>query len=268
MMTSALPYSVPKEPGRWRAIALAIFVHAALIAFLWVGIRWQNDTPETIEAEVWSPQALVAAPPPVPVKPVVATPLPMAKEEPVEKPDIALEQEKKKRLKQEMKELKIREAAENKAREKAEKEKKLAEVKKKKQDALDAKKEAQQHEDERKRIAAEANGIGASGTAAGTAAKSQGSKIDATWSQRVSAKVKSNIIFAASGDLETNSPAEFEVGLLPDGSVAGVRKTRSSGIPGFDEAVRRAIDKSQPYPADSSGTVPPRFVSINRPKDQ
>ena len=165
-------------------------------------------------------------------------------------------------------EIKAENKAENKAKEKAKEEKKLADAKKQKQDALEAKKEVQQHEAERKRIAAEANAVGANGTAAGTAARSQGNKIDASWSQRVSAKVKSNIIFAASGDLETNSPAEFVVGLLPDGSVAGVRKTKSSGIPGFDEAVRRAIDKSQPYPADNSGTVPPSFVSINRPKDQ
>ena len=102
----------------------------------------------------------------------------------------------------------------------------------------------------------------------GAIAKPQGNKADSSWSQRVSAKVKSNIIYAVPADLDTNSPAEFVVGLLPDGSVAGVRKEKSSGIREFDEAVRRAIDKSQPYPADSSGKVPSSFISSNRPKDQ
>ena len=33
------PYVVPDEPGRWSALALAAAMHAALFAFLWIGIR-------------------------------------------------------------------------------------------------------------------------------------------------------------------------------------------------------------------------------------
>src|SRR3569833_1137163 len=110
-MIDAAPYSVPKEPGRWRALALAAAMHAALFAFLWFGVRWQNETPVAGEAEVWSPQAQEAAPQPQPQpqpqpepeKKVETKPVPqaVAKPEPIEKPvnnpDIALEQEKKKR---------------------------------------------------------------------------------------------------------------------------------------------------------------------------
>ncbi|MDP5009403.1 MAG: hypothetical protein NWQ13_10600, partial [Glaciimonas sp.] len=46
------PYAVPQEPGRWRAIALAAIVHAALFLFLWAGVRWQSEVPIAVEAEV------------------------------------------------------------------------------------------------------------------------------------------------------------------------------------------------------------------------
>jgi colicin import membrane protein len=39
-------------------------------------------------------------------------------------------------------------------------------------------------------------------------------------------------------------------------------------VPGFDEAVRRAIEKSQPFPKDKNGSVPSSFVSVHKPKDQ
>jgi colicin import membrane protein len=46
------------------------------------------------------------------------------------------------------------------------------------------------------------------------------------------------------------------------------RKLRSSGIAAFDDAVLRAIELSQPFPPDKSGTVPSGFPVIHRPKDQ
>ncbi|MFN8916087.1 MAG: TonB C-terminal domain-containing protein [Burkholderiales bacterium] len=38
-------------------------------------------------------------------------------------------------------------------------------------------------------------------------------------------------------------------------------------MPGFDEAVERAIRKSEPFPADSSGKVPRNFQFTHRLKD-
>ena len=39
-------------------------------------------------------------------------------------------------------------------------------------------------------------------------------------------------------------------------------------MPGFDEAVKRAIEKSQPFPPDSSGRAPSGFTVSHKPKDQ
>ncbi|MEO8838747.1 MAG: protein TolA, partial [Herbaspirillum sp.] len=116
-MTDSAPYLVPKEPGRWRAAMLALVVHVALLVFLWVGVSWQSETPVGVEAEIWSPQNREAVPLPKVALPPEKTvepkpkpepkpePKPVIKEvikppvvEPVQKaPDIALEQEKKRK---------------------------------------------------------------------------------------------------------------------------------------------------------------------------
>lgn len=273
MMSSSIPYTVTKPPSAWPAILLAILVHAVLFAFLWVGINWVNNKPETIEAEVWSTKELEQAPPP-PVQPPpppqeVVKPEPKVEEKPeVEKPDIALEQEKKR--KQLEKEKQAREEEEEKKQQAAQKkkeeeDKKLADEKQRKQDQLDKKNLEKQRQEELKRITGETT----SSNSSGNAARSQGNTSNSTWVAKVTAKVKSNIVgISIPPSYEGNDPVEYVVGLLPDGSVAGIRKTKSSDLPGFDDAVKRAIEASQLYPADSSGRVPSSFTSRNYPKDQ
>src|SRR5450830_1896633 len=110
-MSGSSPYQVPPQPGRWRAITLAVIVHLALVAFLWIGIHWQNKPPLAVEAEIWDPQIKEAAPLPPPApepelaqptpQPQVETPPPPKVEDtPVAKPDIALEKEKEKKRKE------------------------------------------------------------------------------------------------------------------------------------------------------------------------
>ena len=313
-MSDSTPYNMPKEPGRWRAILLATVVHAALFGLLWFGIRWQSETPVAIEAEVWSPQAREAAPRPQPVpepevkpKPTPPEPKPAPKEvpkppvieQPVDKPDIALEQEKKrieekKRLDDEKRKEKERQEkarleeerqqkiAEQKAEEKRiekEKQEKLAAAKKKadaeelkkkqaaeklkEQIAAEEKAAEKRHQENLERMTAQA-GTGGSGNAP----KTQGGRADSDYAGRVGSKIKSNTIFNVSDALSGNPPVEYEVQLLPDGSLRSVRKVRPSGVPGFDEAVARAIERSSPFPPDRSGTVPSSFNVIHRPKDQ
>ncbi|HEV2609420.1 MAG TPA: cell envelope integrity protein TolA [Noviherbaspirillum sp.] len=330
-MTDQTPYTVPQEPGRWRAIVFATLVHLALVALLWIGVRWQNEAPTTIEAEVWSPQPKESAPPPQPVKEAVkevprepekqpelppvakAAPKPPVDDEPpAVKPDIALEQEKKRkqeeakkrqaeereRLAEEQKRLaeekerqaKIRQEAERKEEQKrielakAEEAKKRAQAEQEKielakKEKAAAEKKRKQEEEKRKQEEAEAQmlakirddemrRITGAVPGGGDAAKSQGGRADGAYAQRVAAKIKSNITFNVPDELPGNPAVEYVVDLLPDGSVAGMRKTKSSGVPGFDEAVRRAIERSQPYPKDKSGTVPSSFIGIHKPKDQ
>ncbi len=302
-MKETTPYSIPKEPGRWRAIILAALIHALLFGLFWFGIRWKNEQPVAVEAEVWDMQAKQAAPPPEPkpepeIKPEPEPPVsPQPEPENIEEkpeptPDIVLEQEKKRKAE----ELKKRQQDEEKAKQaKLAEERRIEEQKQKKakaeQDRIDqeqlkkaqAEKKRQEEEKKRKQDAEEAamlaklreenmkrmmgSAVGTGGT--GDAPKSQGNnRADAGYIDRIASKIKSNITFIIPNDLAGNPPVEFEVRLLPDGSVAGMRKLKSSGVPGFDEAVARAIERSQPYPKDNSGSVPSSFIGIHKPKDQ
>ncbi len=154
--TIGSPYRVPPEPRRWPSIALAAAVHVGLLAFLFIGVNWQNNEPVAVEAEVWDMKTQAAAPPPpppqeieapepTPVPKVVETPPPPPPprviEEPQPKaPDIALEREKKKAeqkkllAEQRAEEKRLEEIREEKAQKKAQllaekKEKELAEKK-------------------------------------------------------------------------------------------------------------------------------------------
>lgn len=316
-MTGEAPYTLPKEPGRWRALALAALVHLALLAFLWVGIRWQNETPATIEAEVWSPDVREAAPAPEPVQreepkpqptpqpqPVAKeVPKPKVEEPPVVKPDIALEQEKKRKA-EEKKRLEERLEQERLAREKKrleEEKEKLAQEKKRqeeeklaklklkqqeeakrleqeklekaKKEAAEKKKREQEEavlakmrEEDMRRITGSVAGTGGTGEAR----QSQGGRASSEYAGRVGAKIRSNTIFNVTADMTGNPAVEYQVDLLPDGSLRGSpRKLKSSGIAAFDEAVLRAIEKSQPFPRDTkTGAVPSSFIVSHRPKDQ
>lgn len=314
-MKAAAPYSIPPEPGRARAILLAVLVHGLLLAFLWIGVRWQNDTPESVEAEIWNPQAREAAPLAPTPPPSKAEPLPVVKElpkasnepdapeVPVQMPDIALEQRKKRKAEQLQKQLEVereqkrdalareqkiaddrtrrekqlqqlqqqqrqqQQQDESDALRKAEL-KKLDAAKKRKQEEADSKQLAKIHDEEMRRIAggvaAPVTGSGGSGNAP----KSQGPRADNGYVQKVGAKIKSNTVFNVPESLEGNPNVEFEVQLLPDGSLRGrPRKLKSSGLPGFDEAVLNAIEKSVPFPADKSGTAPAGFTVSHKPKD-
>jgi colicin import membrane protein len=175
--TAGSPYRVPPEPSRWPSIALAAAVHAGLLAFLFIGVNWQNNEPVAVEAEVWDMKTQAAAPPPPPPQEIQApepTPQPepaptpppppppreVVQEPPAPKVDIALEREKKRaeqkkllaeQQREEEKLERAREAKEEKAREKAQAlaDKKEQEKAEKKAQALADKLEEKKLEDKK-----------------------------------------------------------------------------------------------------------------------
>ncbi|MCL1887067.1 MAG: TonB C-terminal domain-containing protein [Betaproteobacteria bacterium] len=235
----------------------------ALFAFLWIGVSWQNEEGGSAEAEVWDIKVREAAPKAEVPEPVAEKkaeiPEPPVKEpEPVKtktdvKPDIALEKEKK------QKEEKLKE---EKRKEEEAKKKEVTEEKKKQLKLADQKKADAIMAEEAKRLAAK-SGSGSSGTSPYSTGNT---RADAGYSQKVGAKIKSNTVFNVPEGLVGNPPVEYDVELLPDGSIKGIKKRKSSDVPGFDEAVLRAIEKSAPYPQDKSGTVPSRFNISHKPK--
>lgn len=292
--TAGAPYQVPPEPNRWPALGLAVAVHALLLAFLWIGVSWQSSVPVAVEAEVWdikTESAAPVAPPPQEVdepepEPEPA-PAPKVVEPPVEQPapppDINLEREKKRKEEQLRREQEKREQeqlAEKKRKEEADKKKKEAEEKKRKEEAeKKAKADAEKKEKARKEALEKAKAeklrqetlkqitaqAGSGGS--GTAEKSTAPRIDTGYQAALAAKIKSNTNFTGSTDAPGNPAVEFQVQVLPTGEVISVKKTKSSGVPAFDDAVEKGIIKSSPLPKKKDGTVERSFPIRFRMKD-
>ncbi|PUE47064.1 protein TolA [Limnohabitans sp. 2KL-1] len=106
---------------------------------------------------------------------------------------------------------------------------------------------------------------GASGgpNASGAALKSSGPS--ASYAGRLIGRIKPNITYP--GDVVGNVRAEVEVRVAPDGTIQSRRIVQSSGNKTWDDAVLRAIDKTEILPKDTDGRVPPLIVLGFRPLD-
>ena len=321
-------FSPPSPPGRLRAVALAVVVHAALIAALTMGVNWTTTTDQpAVEAELWSavPQqaapALVAPPPP-PAPPTPAEPppppaamvppppppAPRAQEKPdtreadiaIEREKKRLEQEKKERQQQLEREKRERERKEDERRERLEQEKKerlqkekaeqqkaerekerLEKLDKQKQLADDKKRQAQEAQRKQEALekasaqAAEARrqenirrmqGLaGATGgeNATGTALRNSGPS--GSYGGKVAAKVRPNIVYPDA--IAGNPRAVVQVRAAPDGTIVGKKLIQSSGNKAWDDAVLRALDKTESLPRDVDGRVPSTLEIGFRPQD-
>jgi colicin import membrane protein len=268
-------HPAPRQ-GLLRAYGLALLIHGLLLAALTWGVNWRrSDTSLSVEAELWSAVPQQAAPAPIEPEPTpepAPPPPPPKVEEPRQsEADIALAREKERQAKEKLEQARLEKEklAREQERERQEREKKLAEDKKKKE--LDAKRkeeaEAKQREKDRqenlKRMAGLAGATGAP-TATGNAQKSAGG-ISSSYAGRIRARIKPNIVFP--DELATNPSAEVEVRTSPDGTIVGRKLLKSSGVPSWDEAVLKAIDKTETLPRNEEGVVPSPMTIIFRPKD-
>ena len=186
------------------------------------------------------------------------------------------EDEKKAKLKEkEQKELKDKALKEKELKEKEKKEKerkekelkdkeakKLQEQKDAKPSPADVKKLEAMRQENMKRIAGMA---GASGdeNATGTAQRSAGPSD--SYGGRIRGRIKPNITFTE--DIASNAPAEVEVRCAPDGTIVGKKLIKSSGNAAWDNAVLKAIDKTEILPRDIDGRIHSPLVISFRPKD-
>jgi colicin import membrane protein len=300
-----IEFGPPREKRSMRAFALAILAHLLLLGALTWGVNWKRSDPaSSFEAELWSAVPQQAAPraveppppPPAPTPPAPTPPAPKpAPEPPKESPkapdvDIALEQEKKRKLLEKQKEAEAKKLEERENREKAElqvkKEKELKakedlakrkaadEAKKAeaKQDAKDLEKLQQQKqadaaEKRRQENLARMNAqLGTTGdpTATGNAQKSTG--LSASYSAKVADKIESNMIF--NDDIAGNPRALVEVTTSPDGRILGQRLVRSSGNKLWDDAVIKGIIRTETLPRNEDGKVPSPMEVGLRPKKE
>ena len=298
-------FAPPPEPALLRAFALAVLAHLLLVIALTYGLHWKRESQDAaVEAELWSALPQQAAPKPEPVPPTPPTPpappppppqptvkAPPKPEPPVKsEPDIALEREKQRKLQeQERRQEELERQRAERARAEAQK-KREQELAKKHEEELARKKEQQQKElaearkkeeerkarqqqqaalDEKKAQARREETIrrmqGMAGTGApnseGTAARSSGPS--GSWAGKVQAKVRPNITFTDA--ISGNPTAEVEVRTSPDGTIVGKRLVRSSGVKSWDDAVLRALDKTEALPRDVDGRVPSPVVIEFKP---
>ncbi|HNE73150.1 MAG TPA: cell envelope integrity protein TolA [Giesbergeria sp.] len=264
----------------------------AVQAELWAAVPQQAAPRADPPPEPPPPQPPVVAPPPPPPTPPVRQAEPDTREA-----DLAIEREKK-RLEKERKEReqlqerqrleKERKEQERKAqelkdkdkqrekerleKERQEKDKRLAEEKKQKEAEAKRKQEAiekanaQAAEARRQENLRRMQGLaGATGAenATGTALRDAGPS--GSYGGKVAAKVKPHIVYpdAVAG----NPRAEVEVRAAPDGTITSTRLVQSSGNKAWDDAVLRALQKTETLPRDMDGRVPSSLVIGFRPKD-
>jgi colicin import membrane protein len=286
---------MPQRPGGiGKGTALALLVHVGLIIALAFGVAWRSQTPAGVSAELWAAVPQVAAPPPVETKPTPPQPQPQPPQpQPQPRPEeppkptqaqidaqIAIEKEKVERKQRELREQqqreqerKERELQDRKEKEQKERQEKLEREKAEKlaaqkQRELEAKRQKEEEarqaklrEDNLKRILSQA-GTG-SPDSPGTAARDAGPS--ASYAGRIIARVKPNIVLT--NDVPGNPLAQVEVRCSSDGTIVGRRLVRSSGNKEWDDAVLRALDRTEILPRDVDGRVPSPMLLDFRPRD-
>ena len=276
----------------------------AVQAELWSAVP-QQAAPRAVEPPAPPPPPQPEPPKPTPVPP--PPPPPRQAEPDTREADIAierekkrLEQEKKERQQQLEREKRERERKEDERRERLEQEKKerlqkekaeqqkaerekerLEKLDKQKQLADDKKRQAQ--EDKRKQEALEKasaqaaearrqenirrmQGLaGATGgeNATGTALRNSGPS--GSYGGKVAAKVRPNIVYPDA--IAGNPRAVVQVRAAPDGTIVGKKLIQSSGNKAWDDAVLRALDKTESLPRDVDGRVPSTLEIGFRPQD-
>jgi colicin import membrane protein len=272
------PYEPRAQQNTPAAFVLALAMHSLLVLALWISVQWRVEPAGPVVVDLWGalPEPAVVAPPPPPPA-VKAAPEP-------EKPDadIVLKQEKKKleaerRLEEERRlEAERKLEAEKKRREaeakRLEQEKKQLEAERKKQAEAMAQAEQLRREEEKReavRRAEQARMLKQAGSGspdASTAVAGSG-RGDPTYGAQLIGLIRPRIVFAVPEGTSTSIYAEFQVDLLPTGEILAVRKLKASGLPGYDEAVERAIRRTDPFPRKRDGTVDRTVIIRFRPVD-
>ena len=257
-----------KNESTKRAFSFSLAVHLGLIAFLVIGISWNNSTPSGVEVELWDATPQVEAP----VAPELKTEI---KEEAadiaIKKKQVEKEPPKKEVVKETPKPVKPTPPKEK----KKEEPKKLEPVKKvetPKPAALTPAQIKANAESDKRREAniASLRGLAATdGGTGGTVGSGVGGGGNAPpgWTDKVVKKVKPLIVFNPES-ISGNPAAVVKVNLAPDGAILSTELVTSSGNAGWDRAVLLALTRAESLPKDDNGKIPQREVKLTfKPKD-
>ena len=265
--------SSAREERRALSLFLAIGMHSLIAALLFFGLQWHTHSAAPMEVEMWVGAVEPSPAPPTVVKPQPVTPpKPVVEEKPepppVAKPDIV---EPKKQPQKKPPEKKpepkkpepVKEPPKPVTPPKPVEPPKKQEPPKKISSLADIAKDVTKTEVGKGKHASDKQGkldkppidatvslnaIAARLQAADAAGKA--SAMDAYYG-RVRNLIRHNMNYP--DDAAGNPEAVFTVTLLPDMSVLDATLKKSSGVPAFDEAVKRAILKTRQYPTLPAG---------------
>lgn len=252
---STLTYSY-SEPYKLPAGILALLVHGAFFTLLYFGVSWHSEQPQGMTVDIWdalpAPQVVPVrvAPPPVPQ---VEPPKPVEQPklaEPVAPPKPVIAMPENKKLKKQPAPPKPVETTPPAPAKKTESAKVIQ--------PTSAERAAQA---EQERAGAER---AAQQAAAAAAIRDEVGK----YIGLIRSKIRRNIVMPP--DVPDNVQAEFDVILIPGGSVLSAKLTKPSGSPAYDDAVERAIMKAQPLPLPPDVAMFNKFREMNltfRPKE-
>ena len=250
-----------KEESTKRAFTFSLIAHLGLLAFLVIGISWNNSTPSGVEVELWDSTPQVQTPPEPEVKTVVKE---EAADIALKKKKVEKEPSKKEVLKEKPKAVKPPPPKEKESPKKAEPAKKVEAKSPTETKANAAAEKARADQLAKLRAAA-----GAEGGSGGTAGSGVGGGGNAPpgWTDKVIKKVKPLIVFNPES-VSGNPAAVIQVNLAPDGAILSTNLISSSGNAGWDRAVLLALSRAESLPKDDNGKIPQREVKLTfKPKD-
>lgn len=245
--------AVYAEPYRLPAGVLALVVHSIFFALLYFGFSWNRPiaAPAAMSVELWASLPEAVAPPvelkveeviPPPVQEKIAEPEPLVSQ--IAAPEIIMPEKKVIIPKPEKKKPVIAKAVEVQPE---------PEVQKPVEPNLEARRLANEQA-AREQATQEAAQQAAREQAAheqaernrlGELAMAKGRLVD-EYKAKIMAKIRSHVVMPP--DVENDARAEFLVTLLPGGAVLKAELKKSSGNTAYDNAVERAILKSDPLP--------------------
>jgi colicin import membrane protein len=253
-----------KNESTKRAFSFSLAAHLGLLAFLVIGISWNNSTPSGVEVELWDASQQVETP----VAPEVKTEM---KEEAA---DIAIKKKpveqappKKEIAKEVPKPVQTPPPPKEKEKEKPKKVDPPQKVETKSPAETKANAAAEKvRADQLARLRAAAGAEGGSGGNSGSGVGG-GGNAPPGWTDKVVKKVKPLIVFNPES-ISGNPAAVVKVNLAPDGAILSTELVTSSGNAGWDRAVLLALTRAESLPKDDNGKIPQREVKLTfKPKD-
>ncbi|MGA7749019.1 MAG: TonB C-terminal domain-containing protein [Gallionella sp.] len=236
------------EPHKVPAGVLALVVHSLFFALLYFGFNWNRQaySNPTMSVELWPglPEE-AAAPPANPKIAQVVQPMPQPQPEKIAKPDIAMP-EKKTETKPVETKLEKKESAQRAIE--------AARIKAAAQKAAEQKQEAQRIADaqaaqQKAELAKQAEQAAATG------------RIVDEYKAKIQEAIRRNIV--ALPGVPQNANTTFMVTLLPGGWLLKSELEKSSGYEAYDQAVERAIRKSDPLPVPPDPSLFSKFRELH-----